>query len=374
LRYAYIYDSQKIIRMIRKSIIIVIAAVMAGFINSCKLLPDSWVDAITGATLDFSQDGNSLYHQTDEVTLTAGELSITGEIKNAGKIDLKKYYKREVVLKESLFDIDSGIMFTGAYRYKGYSLFDLLHEYNLDKKNVGLFRPSIDSYVIVENSKGESVVFSWSEIFYNASPHQILIATEMAPIVPYKIEVDYPVGEKWRLVSAGDLFAFRMLEDPVKITVHSFDSKEYIINRELDPLYSPSVKVILEGEELHNITPQNSDAHNLTYYSNFFGMGMGYHHADNFAGPSLAKLLEGVLFPFDARLNSDALVCFASADGYRAIYSYSELFNRADQAAPILAITANQDDGGYYRNFLPGDFYADRSVKALKEMYIFFPR
>jgi hypothetical protein len=359
--------------MIRKSLIIVIVAAMAGIINSCKLLPDSWVDAITGATLDFSQDGNSLYHQTDEVKLIPGELSVTGEIENAGKIDLKKYYKREVVLKESLFDIDSGIKFTGAYRYKGYSLFDLLHEYNLDKKNVDLFRPSIDSYVTVENSKGESVVFSWSEIFYNASPHQILIATEMAPIVPYKIEVDYPVGEKWRLVSAGDLFAFRMLEDPVKITVHSFDKKDYPINRDINPLYSPAIKVFLEDKELHTITPENTTARNITYYSNFYGMGMGYHHADNFTGPALPEILEGFLEPFNSRLNRNALVCFASVDGYRVIYSYSELFNRADQAAPILAITENKDDGGYYRNFLPGDFYADRSVKALREMYIFLP-
>ncbi len=359
--------------MTRKSLIIVIVAVAAGLINSCKFLPDSWVDAITGATLDFAQDGNSLYHQTEEVSLMPGELSVAGEIKNAGEINLKKYYKREVVLKESLFDIDSGIMFTGAYRYKGYSLFDLLHEYNLEKKNTALFRPQIDAYVTVENSKGESVVFSWSEIFHTTSPHQILIATEMAPIVPYKIEVDYPIAEKWRLVSAGDLFAFRKLEDPVKITVHSFDRKEYPINRELDPLYSPDIKVILEEKELYTITPENSVGHNLTYYSSFYGMGMGYHHADNFTGPALAEVLKSVIDPFDAKLNRKALVCFASADGYRAIYSYSELFNRADQTAPLLAITANRNDGGHYRNFLPGDFYADRSVKALMEMYIFLP-
>jgi len=359
--------------MIRRSLSPAAVLVTAVLLNSCTILPDKWVDAITGATLDFAQDGNSLYHQTDEVSLEPGELSVEGEIKNAGKINLKKYYKREVVLKESRFDIDSGIMFTGAYRYKGYSLFDLLHEYNLDKKNTALFRPQIDAYIKVENSNGESVVFSWSEIFHTTNPHEIIIATEMAPIVPYRIEVDYPVGEKWRLVSAGDLFAFRMLEDPVKITVYSFDRKEYPINRELDPLYSPAIKVILEEKELHTITPESSGGHNLTYYSNFYGMGMGYHHADSFTGPALQEVLKGVIEPFDARLNRNALVCFASADGYRAIYSYSELFNRADQTAPLLAITANQNDGGYYRNFLPGDFYADRSVKAIREMFIFSP-
>lgn len=359
--------------MIRRSLSPIAGLITAVMLNSCTILPDKWVDAITGATLDFAQDGNSLYHQTAEVSLKPGELSVEGEIKNAGKINLKKYYKREVVLKESRFDIDSGIMFTGAYRYKGYSLFDLLHEYNLDKKNTALFRPQIDAYIKVENSNGESVVFSWSEIFHTTSPHQIIIATEMAPIIPYRVEVNYPVGEKWRVVSAGDLFAFRMLEDPVKITVYSFDRKEYQINRDIRPLYSDAVTVFLEEVKLHTIQPQKDGSPRLTYYSSFFGMGMGYHHANNFTGPLLTCLLEGVLDPFDARLNRNALVCFASADGYRAIYSYSELFNRVDQTAPILAITANQDDGGYYRNFLPDDFYADRSVKALKEMYIFSP-
>ena len=53
--------------MTRKSLIIVIVAVAAGLINSCKFLPDSWVDAITGATLDLAQDVNSIYHKTDVV-------------------------------------------------------------------------------------------------------------------------------------------------------------------------------------------------------------------------------------------------------------------------------------------------------------------
>jgi hypothetical protein len=85
------------------------------------------------------------------------------------------------------------------------------------------------------------------------------------------------------------------------------------------------------------------------------------------------SMLNGVLDPFDAKLNRSGLVCFVSVDGYRAVYSYSELFNRADQTAPLLAITQNKDDGGFYRNFLPGDFYADRSVKALREIYVFHP-
>jgi hypothetical protein len=369
-KYLHLENIEAMYTRLLSFVILTLAAII---LNSCNIMPDKLVDAITGSTLSFSKDGNSHFHQTDEVSLAPGELVIDGEVKNSGRVDLKNYYKREVIIKESLFDTDSGILFTGAYRYKGYSLFDLLHPFNLEKKNTELFRPQTDVYIAVENSKGESVVFSWSEIFHTTNPHQVLIATEMAPVVPYRTEVDYPVGEKWRVVSAGDLFAFRMLEDPVKITVHSFDRKDFPINRDITPLFSPSVSVVLEETEIHTITAENDAANHLTYHSTFYGMGMGYHPAENFTGPTLMSMLDGVLNPFDARLNRSGLVCFASLDGYRAIYSYSELFNRADQTPPLLAITENRDDGGYYRNFLPGDFYADRSVKALREMYIFLP-
>ncbi|MFW5758861.1 MAG: hypothetical protein ACOCYO_09280 [Bacteroidota bacterium] len=58
-------------------------------------------------------------------------------------------------------------------------------------------------------------------------------------------------------------------------------------------------------------------------------------------------------------------------DSYRAIYSFSELFNRTDQVFPILAVPDDPMDGGFYRIFHPSEFYADRSVKSVKEMYLF---
>ncbi len=341
--------------------------------SSCSILPESIVDAITGASLTFSQDGNSLFHQTDQVKLTPGELTVKGEVKGPGKVNLRKFYKREVVIKESLFDRETGIQFTGAYRYSGYSLFDLLHGYNLEKENSDLFRPQIDAYIVIENRTGDKVVFSWSEIFHTVNPHQILIATEMAPIIPYRQEVDYPTGDKWRVVSAGDLFAFRTLDDPVKITVHSFNKREYLIDRDIETLYSDSVRFYIEENHMHTITPQFDFSKNLTYNSTFYRMGMGHHHTDHFTGPPLSFLLQDVTDPYDPVLNRSALVCFASVDGYRAIYSYSELFNRTDQTAPILAIAPNEKDGGFFRNFHPVDFYADRSVKALQELFVFQP-
>ncbi len=216
-------------------------------LGSCNLIPDTWADAITGASKAMALDGNSLYHQTDEISLESGELEVAGEVKSPGKVNLNNHYKREVFIKEALYYRDTGTEFIGSYRYRGYSLFDLLHPFSQEKKNAEEFRPAIDLYVVIENDLGETVAFSWSEIFHTINPHQVLIATEVAPIVPYRKEVGYPVGDKWKVVSAGDLFAWRTLENPVRITVRSFDKKSYPIDRDLEPMHSQYIRVVYDG-------------------------------------------------------------------------------------------------------------------------------
>lgn len=358
------------LKRLKKRSKVAIAIVMV-LMTGCDLLPETLADAITGASKPMAQDGNSLFHQTDEMSMKVGELEVAGEVKKTGKVNLDNHYKREVMIKESLYDEETGIHFLGAYRYRGYSLFDLLHPFNQDKKNVDIFRPAIDLYVIIENDKGETVSFSWSEIFHTNNPHQILIATEAAPIVPYRKEVDYETGENWKVVAANDLFAYRVLENPVKITVHSFDKKEYVIDRDYEPMYSPEVTVLMDEEYVQTILPDKNQQNYTRYHSSFYGMGMGYHAAQYFQGPALQKVMNEDFKPFNPEWNRHGLVCFASVDGYRAIYSFSELFNRTDQVFPIFAVPDNPEDGGFYRIFHPSEFYADRSVKSVREMYFF---
>jgi hypothetical protein len=88
-------------------------------------------------------------------------------------------------------------------------------------------------------------------------------------------------------------------------------------------------------------------------------------------GPELNEFMEGQVDLFDEHWNGRGLVCFAGIDGYRAVYSFSELFNRLDQVMPILAISDNIEKEGYFRIFHPSSFYADRSVKSLSEIYLF---
>jgi hypothetical protein len=342
---------------------IVIVSVL--FTTSCSRLPD----AISGATSHSANAGNSLYYKQPSVPLKAGNLEISGEIKNPGAVIFKNLYLREIIVKEAIVNENKENEFQGAYRYIGYSLLDILNLYPLDKKNAEQFKPQTDLYIVIRNQAGERVVFSWSEIFHTSIPHQIILATESAPIVPYRKEVKYPVSSTWKIVSSNDLYAFRNLEKPVSISVNSFDKKYFEINRELSSSHSDTVKVFYEEMLLKDILPEPSD--NITYHTHFYGMGMGYHPTDRFSGKSLPALLKTEIDHTDKQSSAEALVCFTGIDGYRAIFSFSEIFNRADQLFPILAIS--QTEGGYYRMFHPADFYADRSVKSLKEIFFFYP-
>jgi len=338
--------------------------------SSCDFIKEK-IDALSGASKSMSKDGNSLYHQTSMYKLQTGDLEIIGEVVKPGKINLKNYYIRDVVIKESkIFD---SINFNGAYRYVGYSLFDILHQYNLNKKNKETFRPELDLYIVIKNDKNENVVFSWSEIFHVSNPHQILLATQVATIEPYKTKVNYPISKTWKIVAANDLFSFRILDNPTSINVISFDKKKYKVNKEMKSTYSDNIEVFIENSDSSFIIlPEENNGNYTRYYTTFYGMGKGFHKAEYFEGPLLRDLLKNKINPFDESWNKYGLVCFVGKDGYRSICSFSEIFNRLDQSFPILAVNKNKENGGgYYRYFQPMDFYADRSVKSIKEIYFF---
>lgn len=346
----------------------------AGFIlmnTACGTLPGSLSDATSGATNSIIADGNSQFHRTVEKRLETSDLIVKGEVRTTGKVDLSKYYKREVFVRETIINDNNVPEFVGAFRYKGYSLFDLLNPYIPDKKNAEIFSPAIDIFIIIENDKGESVAFSWSEIYHTINPHQILIATEVAPINPFRREVEYKTGKSWKLISANDLYSNRFLENPVSITIRSFDKRNYPIIRDLDPMYSPDTQIVFDGGKTFTIPRITDSTEFIRYHSTFFGMGMGYHGNHPFIGLSLSTLLDDSIQLSDKEWIRKGLVCCASVDGFRSVFSYSELFNRADQVDPMLSIPHNPYDGGYYRIFIPSDFYADRSVKSLKELFFF---
>jgi len=348
-----------------KSVLIIINCL--AIFSSCKLIPD----AISGATKGYDADGISFYHRTEESKLKPGELFVEGEVKKPGKVSYKKYGKREVIHKQATQNDSGRVDFFGAYRYRGYSLFDLLNPFFVEKKNAEEFVPTTDVYIIIENDKGDRVAFSWAEIFLSNTMHQVIIATEQASIEPYKREVNYQKGSVWKVVVATDMFAYRELENPTKIYIKSFDKKHYPINRKPEDPYSPTVNLVF-NDELKGVVDANVEhLPHIKYTSVFYGMGMGYHDTPYFEGPILRPLVEKHFEPNATIWMRNGLVFVVGKDGFRNVFSVSELFNRVDQVEPILSVPPVESKRGHFRLYHPSSFYADFSVRNLAEIYFF---
>jgi hypothetical protein len=311
------------------------------------------------STNDFYDDAET--HSLKGTTV----IQVGGEIGNPGEIDITKFELRSLIIKETLADGDSN-RFTGAYRYDGYSLYDILNRIVLKKKNEAEFPPIIDLYVKVENDRGESVVISWGEIYYPVHRHEIIIATKVARIVPSKTKELWPLAEETRLIIGSDLLTERNISNPTKITVCSANIS-YTVNRELNPLFSPAIKIYNGDKYLDEIVTTPVSAEKLNYETIFYGRGRGIHSTTPFKGSPLEEILKKY-FSLDRENLRTGYFVIASADGYRSVYTFSEVFNRNDQAEVLLVEDKENQDGGAFRLFPAGDFFSDRAVKAVSEI------
>jgi hypothetical protein len=309
---------------------------------------------------------NDFYDDAETFSLKGSTMiQVTGEIGNPGEIDITKLQEHSLIIKEALADGDAN-RFTGAYRYDGYSLYDILNNIILKKKNEAEFPPIIDIYVKVENDRGESVVISWGEIYYPAHRHEIIIATRVARIVPSKTKDLWPLPEETKLIIGPDLLTERNISNPVKITVYSA-SASYPVNRNLTPLLSPSIKIYNGDKFLQEMITSPVAAQKAEYETIFYGRGRGIHSTTPFKG----CLLKEALQPFyvaDPETLREGLFIIASVDGYRCVFTFSEIFNRNDQSEVLLIEEPENQDGGAFRIFPAADFFSDRAVKAVSEI------
>lgn len=322
----------------------------------------------TTTTVDKSDRNNNFYDNEPTYLLPIAALEIAGEIENPGKVDFSKLPKRSVIVKETLLNEDGSNAFVGAYRYDGYSLFDILTNRILKKNNRAVFPPIIDTYVEVENAKGEKVVLSWGEIFYPNNLHNILIATDVMRIVPSKSKDLWPLPAESRLIISADLITERNISSPTKITVKSYP-RSFTINRAIDPLISPEILIRDNNRVMEKLTALPESIPSETLHSIFYGKGRGIHSTQPFTGIFLKELLKEK-FRFNRDNLRTGLITIVGLDGYRVVYSFSEVMNRNDQAEVMVVPLDAGVDGGKFRIFPSCDFFSDRAVKAVSEIYV----
>jgi hypothetical protein len=324
------------------------------------------ISALLARTAKSQEPTNDFYDDAETHDLTGNtKIMLDGEIGNPGTIEITGLPLRSLIIKEALLSGDSN-RFTGAYRYDGYSLYDILNHVVLKKKNEAEFPPIIDLYVKVENAKGESVVFSWGEIYYPVHRHEIIIATKVARIVPSKTKELWPLPQDVKIVAGHDLITDRNISNPVKITVLSAN-QSYPVNKGMSPLFSADIKVINGENTIGEITPGKETGQTLTYETIFYGRGRGIHSTTPFHGIPLKEYLQNDFKFTDDNLRS-GLFIIASIDGYRVVFTFSEIFNRNDQAELLVVEDKDNQDGGAFRLFPAADFFSDRAVKAVSEI------
>jgi len=351
-----------------KKIVLLPAILMCLFSCNKKPAISTYLKGTTTQFIDSTEMTNNFYDNTETFQLPVKELTVEGEIANPGKVDFSKLSKHSVIVKETLLDTAGKDKFVGAYRYDGYSLFDILEKRIIKKANADEFDQIIDMYVEIGNDSGEKVIFSWGEIYYPNNLHRILIADEVSRIVPPKTREMWELPAESKIVAGNDLITERNIASPVKITVKSFP-RSFEVKKGLSPMFSKQIKLFEHGNLAGSITGYPLDAREVTYNTIFYGRGKGIHSTEPFTGLMLKDILAGA-FRVTRESLQEGVVCIAAQDGYRCSVSFSELFNRNDQQEFLIVKTKPDEDGGLFRIFPASDFFSDRAIKSVSEIHL----
>lgn len=322
--------------------------------------------AISKHSYDTVDRTNDFYDNAETIELSILPISIEGEITNPITVDFSDLPLRSVIVKETVLVKDRD-KFVGAYRYDGYSLYDILNNIKLHKKNRKEFNPIIDLYVQIENNKGEKVNISWGEIYYPNHLQEIIIAKQVMRIVPSKTNDLWTLSKQSKLIVASDLITERNIINPVKITIKSYP-KSFETIKGLKPIYSPKVDLYVENELVGTIMENPKELQIETFNTIFYGRGRGIHSTQPFTGIMLKDLLAKHTNLTQENIREGIFLVVAK-DGYRGVFTYSEIMNRNDQSEILLICRPEDEKNGVFRIFPACDFFSDRAIKGITAIY-----
>jgi precorrin-4 methylase len=309
--------------------------------------------------------------------LHAASFSVTGSVKqplNLSLEDLRGFTPIRVQLNEVLKDGS----YRGAWLYYGVPLKTLLETAAVEKEE-SAFSKKIDLAIRVRNTEGQEVVLSWGEVFYKNSA-DVIVAASATPIKPhhgcsschptsvsdrymkqFEREIGFP-----KLVVACDGYADRSIENIVSVEV--FDPKPAMPAVKSDEFFSPSF--VVTGDVKTEITLESlSGFPRKDMRVIHMGEGRGYHGIDDYSGVLFEKILEKA----DPEPGLSKAFLISASDGYRALFSYGEIFlNRAEENT-LIADTQNGEkieNGGKFVFVPSDDLMSDRDVKALEKIEV----
>ncbi|MGE4414810.1 MAG: hypothetical protein AB7D08_05730 [Bacteroidales bacterium] len=339
---------------------------LLGLLAGCKYLD---IDAFSGSTLIWESGSNNYFNRDEPHALDYNhKILVTGEVEQETYVNIRNLPWHSVTVKEAV-PVEDSIAFSGAFRYDGYALSDILSSVKVDKWEKEKFYPPVDLYVEVWNEKGEFSVFSWGEIFYSADVYKVIIARSVSRVIPGKTKLMWDLPKESRLVSGFDHYSVRNISNPVKIVIKSLRG-DFVVDREPDYFRSDSLFVCKGADTLEVVDKSFLSEKNVVEQRTmFYGQSMGNKGEKIYKGVSLGELLSGMFVPTLDGL-ATSIVCVEATDGYRASFSLSELINRNDNREPLLMYGGDEAGRMGFSIFCNSDMFADRAIKSISKITI----
>ncbi len=315
-------------------------------------------EKMTSPIIDSLDKNNDFYDNTPPYRSSGETITVGGETDTTLQFSLDDFPLREVIVREALPTAE-GDSFVGAYMYSGVSLYDLLKDVKVHKAS-DHFKPIIDQYVVITAVDGKKATVSWGEIYYPEVRHDIIIATSVRRIEPSKTREKWPEPQLPKLVIGHDLYDSRNISMPQSISIHSVSQAP--VELEMDSLYTSELYLQIANDN----TPVVLSPEAFRKYSAptiFYGRGSGIHGITNFEGYDMAEFLKYFADSRKPENLRNGKVIFHGADGYRAVFTFSEIVNRNDDGK--LLWMERQREGGRIRLLPTYDFFSDRAIKSL---------
>jgi hypothetical protein len=204
---------------------------------------------------------------------------------------------------------------------------------------------------------------SWGEIFYSKDNFKIIIAKNVRAINPSKMKTQWPLAEGTKLICGNDLFPYRSIDNPTKITVMSAPGT-YAKER-VKETFSPHMSVIM-GAATATISDADK-AEKRSFDLVGYGHGMGYKGIQHIEGSVLKYVLKDHLKIPEESIAA-TVVIMSAKDGYRAAYSLSEIMNRNDMNDFLLVEKNGSLEDGKFNLFAAPDYFVDRNVRSVEKM------
>jgi len=316
----------------------------------------------------FAQDKNetspSFFDDSELKEYSVQSIFVEGEVENPGAVNLQNLPLNYFPVKSVVLGKDKN-KFIGSYFVGGFSLFDIVNQKKVKKANEAEFKPAVDLYVVVENDKGEKVVFSWGELFYSKNNYSAVITKSIRPINPSKMKMKWPLPETPTLVCGDDAFNFRSISNPTKITVKSFAgnySKERI-----KEIYTPEFSIV--SGNVNVAVKDISGIEKRKFRGLGYGHGMGWKGTEEVEGFVFKDVMNKYL-TIDEKQIASTILCVSAKDGYRVTFSLSEIINRNDMNDFLLIEKSGSLEEGKYNLFATPDFFVDRNVRSVEKVEI----